>query len=165
MISPCNSERDGARCLRAGLNESGMSLLSVIFILFISSLMVAVGYLNTAPIDDQSRMSQTIARMEKIQAAVALYRTHNGAAPATLDALVTRPPATPVCSVDSDTASASYRTLRGWCGPYIDVSIQQAATLFKTDGWGMAFQYSATTLRSCGQNRVCLDGDDIIIDL
>jgi len=89
---------------------------------------------------------------------------HNNTFPANLTALITDD-GSGACSIDNAIASPTYKRLQGWCGPYMDQSILEAANDYKTDGWGVEFEYDSATgnLISWGPNRADENGggDDI----
>jgi hypothetical protein len=144
-------------------NSKGMTLMSVLLIIFVLGLVATLGYLAPLPQVSQSQSQRTIDRMQVIKIAVTNYRKNFSSNPSTLDALVT--PGTPACAVDSVSTSSFYQQRRGWCGPYIDRAVEQDPSSFKTDGWGTVFQYDAITVVSCGPNRTCGDADDISLTL
>jgi hypothetical protein len=96
-----------------------------------------------------------------IKAIKTYQQQHSSAAPPSLDDLVN--PGTPTCFADKTTTSLTYRTLQGWCGPYVDRVFSGAPSDFKNDGWSTVFQYGSIgpTLKSCGPDRTCGNSDDI----
>ena len=53
-------------------------------------------------------------------------------------------------------------TKLGWRGPYVSTT----DTKWNLDGWGTAIEYTGgaiRTLRSCGKDKVCANGDDIVV--
>jgi hypothetical protein len=110
----------------------------------------------------------TVNRMDAIRSAVTTYKSHHGGTtrPSVLAHLVTTDGGA-ACAIDNNTASATYKSLQGWCGPYLDVVFQEFATEYKTDGWGTEFRWVQATgaLTSCGSNRTCGDSDDIAYTL
>lgn len=149
---------------RRGLGQQGMSLMSLLMVLLAMSLAVTSAYFNAGSAMREESGGATVSRLESLRAAILLYRTHHaGANPGSLDDLVTA--TGPACTIDTNNASVTYRKFSGWCGPYIDQPIQQDVLSFKSDGWGTLIQLSPASLRSCGANRVCADGDDIVLAL
>lgn len=143
------------------ISSMGFTLISVLLIILAMGAFSTALFVSIAPSIKAGQVSLTYQRADVLQAAIKVYKMHNPSAPLTLGALVT-PTATP-CSVDINTASATYRKLRGWCGPYVDQTIA-AVSDFQIDGWGTIFQYNQVTIVSCGPNFVCGDGDDIIFN-
>ncbi|MGZ3711942.1 MAG: hypothetical protein ACXVBE_09300 [Bdellovibrionota bacterium] len=141
-------------------SESGLGLISVVFLLATLTLAVSVAVISVQPTNSADAAAKTMSKMDVIGAAIVRYRSYSGTNPASVDALVTPPsPPTPPCTADVNPASPTFRQLRGWCGPHLDVDI---ASSYKSDGWGVALVYNGTNLRSCGPNRICGDGDDIV---
>lgn len=106
-----------------------------------------------------ARTSVTNQRLSSLRAAItgdasrnqAGYISHMGALPATLADLTTKgtkPDYNPINKT-------------GWNGPYIDGNVNG----WNLDSWGTAYQYSTATrtIRSCGANATCGDGDDITV--
>jgi type II secretory pathway pseudopilin PulG len=149
---------------RPTTDQRGFGLIWILLV--ISGLVIAasVALLSQQPGETANGATITWQRMDAIQKAVGNYKTNNGGTPPTLDALVTKPASAPVCAPDTNASSATFRQIRGWCGPYLDNPLPGSDT-FKRDGWKTLLQYNGTTLTSCGPNRVCGDGDDIKITL
>ncbi len=110
-------------------------------------------------------MQETIVKMDRLAAAIARYKLNNptlapDSKPAVLGDLITNVTGIAVCA-DHNASS----TLRGWCGPYLDISVSNDATDYTTDGWGTTFSWTRAsgTLRSFGPNKVDNAGgsDDI----
>lgn len=139
-----------------------MSFISALFLIVILSVSVMTAFVSVTPIAESNFASLTIQRLETLKTAVNTYETHNsGTGPASLTNLITTTGT--ACTVDTNIASGTYKKLRGWCGPYIDRPLQQDPDSYRTDAWGTLIQYSSTQLRSCGPNRVCNDGDDLVL--
>lgn len=110
---------------------------------------------------DSGSTEDTFKRMSTIQGAISVYKSqHGNAAPNNLDDLISK--TGPNCDVDKNQNSATYRTLQGWCGPYLEKDFTNSSN-FKEDGWGTTLQYDKINIKSCGPNRTCGDGDDIAI--
>ena len=140
-------------------SEGGFSLLVVVVIIFSLGAFAATVFLAIAPSQATRATDVTFQRADVLKAAIAKYKDNNGAVPATLQNLVTTTGM--ACSVNTDTVSANYRKMVGWCGPYVDLPVANAAAEFRTDGWGTAFQLTATELRSCGPDKTCGNTDDL----
>ena len=141
-----------------------MSFISVLIVLVILSITVATGYLAISPAILGQKAEVSITRMEVLREGILRYKSNNaGALPATLDVLVV--PQSPACTADNNSTSATFQSLKGWCGPYVDQTVQQAVDEFKQDGWGTFIEYTPTTLKSCGPDRVCGNGDDIVLTI
>lgn len=146
------------------ISERGFGLIQVVFIMLAVAIAASVAVMNTTSRESSAGSTETYARMDKIRAAAALYRAHGNSTPPSLDALTTPPSGAAACAPDTAPASATFRQLRGWCGPYLE---REAAgtDLLKRDGWRTLMEYTGTTLRSCGPNRTCGDADDITTSL
>jgi type II secretory pathway pseudopilin PulG len=145
-------------------DNRGFSLMGMILLTIIISGLSGTAYILLEPSFTSNRFKRSEEKMNQINSAINVYKTHHsGTAPAVHDHLVT--PVAPPCSVNTDPASSFYRSLQGWCGPYIDQVIAENANDFKTDEWGTAFQYDGVTLRSCGPNKTCGDTDDLTVSL
>jgi hypothetical protein len=145
-------------------SRDGFGMIAVMITILLVGL-AAVGIIqliNPALMTRNGRL--TVDRMELIKSAVAKYKVNHGGStqPTSLDHLVTTDGGA-ACALDNSTTSATYKTLQGWCGPYIDVTFSENSTEFKTDAWGTVFSWTSGTgtLRSCGSNRTCGDSDDI----
>ncbi len=139
-------------------DQDGFTLLSVLMIILAMGLFSAGLFVSIAPSIKAQQVSLTYQRADVLQAAIRKYKLHNPGAPTTLTDLVVAT-ATP-CTVDGNTASATYRSLRGWCGPYVDQTMT-VTNDYQTDGWGKPFTYNQVTIVSCGPNLACGDSDDI----
>lgn len=144
--------------------EAGFGLMQVMFILMGLAIAASVAVMNSAQEDSSAGGAVTYSRLDKIKAAAARYRADGNGTPPTLDALTTAPTGAASCAPDTAPGSSTFRQLRGWCGPYLDRDAAGADQL-KRDGWRTLLQYTGTTLRSCGPNRVCGDADDITTTL
>jgi type II secretory pathway pseudopilin PulG len=146
-------------------NEAGFSLLSLVFLILVLSfagIAITVVLLPSA-LTRQSR--ETVDRAAELRVGILAYAFSHGGIGGThapsLDALVTTDGV--ACAMDLVPTDTTYLTLQGWCGPYVDQSILQSLSNFKTDGWGTLFNYASgtTVITSCGPNRTCGDSDDI----
>ena len=146
----------------------GFGVVGVMLTILLIALAVVgvIQLINPALMTRNGRL--TIDRMEAIKSAVAKYKAnHSGTTyPTSLDHLVSTDGGA-ACSLDNASASATYKTLQGWCGPYIDVAFGENSAEFKTDGWGTLFSWTSGTgtLKSCGSNLTCGDSDDITYSL
>ncbi len=122
--------------------------------------------LTTQPTLRTDQVDVTWKRLGALEEAIDRYRVHHkGLPPSTsLDQLVSQG-GEANCTVDTDPSSSTYRKMLNWCGPYIDPVFQQDASEFQRDGWGSTIEYDTVSLRSCGANRVCGDGDDLVESL
>jgi len=143
-------------------SQSGFGLLQTVMILLSFTALVLVSVSMMDPITKLAAANATNVRLDALKAAINAYRAHIGDNPPNLDALVTATGA--ACAPDTNPSSPTFRSLRGWCGPYIDREFQ-GSDQFKRDGWGALLQYNGNTIVSCGANRTCGDGDDISITL
>lgn len=153
MISPLHTKR---------FNQSGMGMLTVVLMLLLVTITLGV---SVSLLDSQEKTGDagdSLQKMEKIKTAIAKHKADSGSNPANLDLLVSNP--TGACVPDTNPASATFRTLRGWCGPYLSFEFTQG-DLHKRDSWGSVFAYDGINLRSCGPNRSCGDADDIVLAL
>jgi hypothetical protein len=142
--------------------EAGLALLQVLFVALFLAIAASVAVMSLPSQERSEGPTLTWQRMDTIKAAVARYRTNVGGNPANLDALTVAPAGFPACAPDTNPASATFRQLRGWCGPYL-ARDPAGSDLQKRDGWKTLLQYNGVTLASCGPNRICGDGDDITI--
>ena len=144
-------------------NEMGFSFFSMAILLAFLSMGSAL-IISMMSVDSQSGSAEvTFQKMDKIKAAISLYKTQNGdKAPNKIDDLVSKTGSP--CSVDTNTNSSTYRTLQGWCGPYLDQEFTNSSD-FKRDGWGTTFEYDKIILKSCGPNTKCGDSDDISLSI
>ncbi len=81
------------------------------------------------------------------------FENHVGAVPTTL------------AQLNTQGALAAYDpfTKKGWRGPYVSTSTTNAS--WNIDGWGTVIQYTPVTrtLFSCGADKICSNGDDIVV--
>lgn len=144
-------------------NQRGFSFLSVTVLLVFLSLSSSLVLTMLSPITASGSVEDTLKKMDKIKNAIAVYKSqHAGLPPNTLDELVVAQ--TPSCAPDTNSANSTYRTLQGWCGPYLDKSFTNSSE-FKQDAWGSILQYDKINLKSCGPSQVCGDGDDISLPI
>lgn len=156
------------RSLFKKTSNNGFGFLGAILTILLISLTVLGVVQLVAPALMTRNGRITVNRMDAIKTAVAVYKlNHSGSTqPTSLDHLVTTDGGA-TCALDNTPASPTYKTLQGWCGPYIDVAFQEFSTEYKTDGWGTVFSWTSATgiLKSCGSNRTCGDSDDISYSL
>jgi hypothetical protein len=148
------------------LNTQGMGMISVITVILFTALAGTVVFGLIAPNLKVASTDETFKKMEAIKTAITLYRSHHSTTPpASLTDLVQT--VGPPCDADTNPASPTYKTLQGWCGPYLDQPMAQNTDDYKTDGWGTAFVYDpgALTLQSCGPDQSCGGADDITLGL
>lgn len=111
-----------------------------------------------------SSLGITQERMAILKVAIRKYLDTTGRVPATFEELLASSDLTvPSCDIVNEAKAPNYQNLVGWCGPYLKIefySNDQAS--FKTDGWGTLFQNDFQLLRSCGPDKTCNNGDDII---
>jgi hypothetical protein len=140
-------------------SEAGLGLLSVIFLLTTLTIAVGVSLVMLQPANSADAAAKTMSQIDAVAAGIIRYRSFSGANPANIDALITPPALGAPCTADVNPASPTFRQLRGWCGPHVQVDLPNS---FKMDGWGIAMQYNGTQLKSCGPDRTCGTGDDIV---
>jgi type II secretory pathway pseudopilin PulG len=150
------------------IDESGFGFIGMVFIVLLLAVSAITIALSVGSTLGAAQNRATDRRAKVLDWAIARYRTNHGGTagtrPATLDALVVDESLP--CAIDNDaTHPSTYLTLQGWCGPYVDRYLTNAPQEFKTDGWGTAFLYAAGTgvLTSCGPDRNCGNGDDVVI--
>lgn len=143
--------------------EAGFSFLAMVLILLL--LVLGGVALTTAlrPTLSSANLRTTNERVAELRVAIANYKVNHGGttAPPTLAALVTDDGV--VCDVDNVSTSATYLTLQGWCGPYIDQLFTNFPLQYQSDGWGTPLSYNTTSLvlTSCGPDLTCGTSDDI----
>jgi type II secretory pathway pseudopilin PulG len=146
--------------------KSGFGLIGMLLLLLLSSIGAYIIFSTMVPSASTKAMSITTTRVAALRVAILAYqKSHGGAAgtyPPTLSSLVTTD-GTACTAINDPTQTATYLTLQGWCGPYIDSIYAQASSDFQKDGWEQLFLYSSTTniITSCGPDHICGDGDDI----
>jgi hypothetical protein len=144
------------------LNQSGKGMLTEVLMLLLVTITLGV---SVSLLDSQEKTGDagdSLKRREVIKVAIGKHKADSGSNPTNLDLLVSNQ--TGSCSPDVNTASPTFRTLRGWCGPYLSLEFTQG-DLHKRDSWGSLFSYDGINLRSCGPNRSCGDSDDIVLAL
>lgn len=162
-------------------NQNGGILLSMILIMSSAVVVAGLVVVDIATVGVSRKHKETILKMEVLQEAVEAYQEDNATvAPTDLDDLVFDYSAVAcyelcngcvactACAIDNVSANASYLSLQGWCGPYIDQKLQNNFTDFKTDAWGTEFEYDDAgpiVIRSWGPNLTDNGGgsDDITI--
>jgi type II secretory pathway pseudopilin PulG len=134
-------------------------ILATTAVIFITAMLV--------PTISNRQSRETVLKGKSLRLAITAYQaSHGGSAgayPGNLSALVINDNNPKDCTPDNSTASATYMTLQGWCGPYLDQRIVENAEDYRTDGWATQFQYNPSTgaISSCGPNRTCGDADDL----
>jgi hypothetical protein len=112
-------------------------------------------------------MSITTTRVAALRVAITAYqKSHGGVAgplPPSLSSLVTTD-GTACAAINDPLQIATYLTLQGWCGPYIDGTFVQTSPDFQNDGWQQPFLFSSITgvITSCGPDQICGTGDDVV---
>lgn len=149
--------------------QAGFSLLGVLFLILVTSGAVLITVM-LVPLTANRQTKETMMKGKALRAAIEAYKKDhlsfliaNGTTkPAALTALVTNDNLPGTCTFDNTPADATYKTLQGWCGPYLDQVIVENADDYRTDGWGTLFDYVQATdvLTSCGPNRICGTGGD-----
>ncbi len=139
-----------------------MGMLSVVMLLLFVTVTITVSISLMDPQQTPGNVENTIRQMDEIKKAIGKYRADTGANPGNLDQLISQVGG--VCAPDVNPTSATFRKLRGWCGPYMSLDFS-SGDLHKRDGWGSLFSYDGINLRSCGVNKVCGDTDDIVLAL
>jgi len=146
----------------------GVGLIGVVFMILFLGITATGVMMVLVPSRATQQNRETLDKINLIQTAIKKYVLNHGGAggsnPANLTALVTSD-GTGACLVDNNQANvATYLSLQGWCGPYLDQIFQNNLNDYETDGWGTLMQYSAGppyVLKSCGPDRVCPTADDI----
>ena len=153
-------------------STEGFGLIGVIFlILFLSITSVSI-YTVLTSAQSSKQIRQTADTAALLRNGIRTYSlSHGGSAgalPLSLNGLVTTDgvisDGTVNCHTDNNPAHvATYLSLQGWCGPYINQVFQENPNEFKTDGWMSLFQYNSATgvITSCGPDRTCGNGDDL----
>ncbi len=141
------------------VNESGQSFFSVIILVLIAGLSGSIAYIQLSGLQMPHSSFETLDKLETIKNAILTFESNVGSKPTALSELITAQ--SPGCSVDTNTNSSSYRSLQGWCGPYLKIPLDDQTFYYFSDSWGTPLQYSPTRLLSCGPNRICGDSDDI----
>ncbi len=144
-------------------------MIGVLLLLLLAALSVAAIFEMMISPRSTKSMDITTTRVAALRVAIAAYKkSHGGTAgiyPPTLSALVTTD-GTACTAINTPATTATYLTLQGWCGPYIDSVFTQVATDFMNDGWEQPFQWVQATgvITSCGPDQVCGTGDDIVFN-
>lgn len=143
--------------------QKGFGFLSILLLAsFISALSISVIFMID-PQYDSNAVNITNRKASILGTAITKYRdTHNTSAPANLSALITDD-GSGACDLDNTPANPTYQTLQGWCGPYIEVNIQENSNDYQTDGWGNTFTFTQASglLKSCGPDGTCGNADDL----
>jgi len=148
-------------------SEAGISFMTLIFVMVFSAWSVAAVITVVDPGLRTGSEDLTQRRFKTIQTAVSNYRSHVGAWPVNLDGLVSDTASAGACTMDVSPASPTFRSLLGWCGPYVEQIFSGDSTSFKRDGYGTTIVYSsgAHTLTSYGRDRAAGGGDDVTFAL
>lgn len=140
--------------------KKGFGIVAVVMLLLFISIAAVAIFPSILPQRSQEASKETMDKLALLEVAITRFTAdHAGTPPTTLDDLVTS--SGPTCAAEQDEISSQYRKLQGWCGPYVDRLISQNPDDFKRDGWGNDFQWTPSTLKSCGPNLSCGDADDI----
>lgn len=140
--------------------QKGFAMIALMIFLIITSLASVTGWSMQTASREQDAVHQTDVKKKLLLEAIDRYQAdHAGTAPTALVDLVTTTGA--ACAADTNNLSATYRTLQGWCGPYLDRAFTGDPSDYKTDGWGTEFDYNGVNLKSCGPNKTCGNGDDL----
>lgn len=141
-------------------------------------MVVAAVYVTTALFDvrgtvDQERLYKTKKQLSYLEVSIKDFNINNPTSQlAAIDHLLSQPATLSSCFVSYISTYATMQYPRGWCGPYIDTSLFIGTSdAYKEDAWGTAITLSASglsgdytyTLRSCGEDLVCGNGDDVIV--
>lgn len=147
-------------------SQSGFTLISVILILLVMAVGAASVTLLISPGLVSRQARDTNEKATLLQESIDEYADHHlGTPPPTLDSLVNDDGSG--CIPDQDPGNGIYFAgLKGWCGPYLQSVFSEDAFGFKSDAWGVAFQYDPGTgsFYSCGPDQVCGTGDDLTYD-
>lgn len=150
------------------LTSEGFGFLGLVLAILLASIssVTIVALVRTS--ESSRHVQSTVARAKTLREGISNYqRSHGGATtgtyPATLTALVVSDGVP--CTLDNTPTNVNtYRTLQGWCGPYSDQAVAENADEYRTDGWGSFFTIAAGVLRSCGPDRTCGNGDDLVFN-
>ena len=140
------------------LDDQGFTFLGLILVVMIMAVFAAAFFIAIAPSDSTRDAQVTMQRADALRAGLRKFKLHNArTAPANLSKLIVTTGV--ACTVDTNTGSSTYKQLKGWCGPYLDQALSGDG--YQTDGWCVLFEYDGVTLKSCGPNRTCGNGDDV----
>lgn len=150
------------------LGSAGVGLLGMMLVILSLSLAVPLIMMVMSPGVDSQATQVSAMKADILRNGILLYQVNHGGStlPPTLDDLVTTD-AVP-CVADNNPADGSkYKTMQGWCGPYVDQVFQQNPNDFKTDGWGNLFDYDNTNgdITSLGPDGILGTADDIVYNL
>lgn len=159
--------------------KQGSTLIMITALLVIASIYITTALFDVRGTVDQERIYKTNLHLNIIKNAVMDYRRNNPARPlGNLFDLVSQPSGMASCTLSYSATITTMQIPAGWCGPYLDTSNFLADTssgvlsAFTIDEWGANFLVSYTgssnayiyNIRSCGQNGICNDSDDIPMD-
>jgi prepilin-type N-terminal cleavage/methylation domain-containing protein len=160
------------KCLRTKLQPSGFTLIELMMTVLVVCILATVGITQFTDFGKDARNAVTMEKIMALKAAIngdphfysageyskPGYESHCHAPPTTLTDLITMPGA--------GTCSAVYNpfTKTGWRGPYVS----STDSSWNQDAWGTAFEYfvagpPARTIRSCGQDKICGNADDLSV--
>lgn len=144
-------------------------------LIVIASMYVTVALFDIRGTVDQERLYKTKKHITYLQNAIEDYRINNPTYPITaFETLVVQPSGMSSCYLSYSSNFATMQYPRGWCGPYLDTSLFLGnTTAYQEDAWGTSMTLTSSansngvhtyTVRSCGENLVCGDADDISIE-
>ncbi|MBF0316196.1 MAG: hypothetical protein HQK50_16595 [Oligoflexia bacterium] len=140
----------------------GFTFISFITLTMLLSLLSLSTALLLRPALLTSKSIKTNKQLEHLAIAISNYKQHhNQTTPPTLNALLLKDAADALCSLESDHLSSNYGKLKGWCGPYLERTITDTQSEYFIDAYGKAFSYDGASIRSCGENQICGDSDDL----
>jgi len=151
----------------ARFGDRGIAFVSILFLMIFAAAAMAAIYASLEPGNRTFREDLTEKRFATLKTAVALFKTHSGGSwPANLDLMVNQGNQ-PACAIDTNASNAStYRKVRGWCGPYIDLPFSGDTASYLKDGYGTNFVYNSGngTVQTCGKDRICGGGSNAADD-
>ena len=140
-------------------NTSGLTFISIMILMIFFAAAIATIVVVAQPAVTTYREDLTEKRFAALKIAVSRFKTDSGGSwPANLDLMVNQGNQ-PACAIDTNSANSAntWRKLRGWCGPYIDLPYSSDGSSYLTDGYGTNFVYNSGngSVQSCGKDRVC----------
>ena len=147
----------------------GFTLVEMLVVILVIATLSAIGISQYIHFDQDAKVAVTKDRLNRIRTAILGdsrvvsggvyaqpgYSGHCGGLPVDLKDLVEMP-GDGICASPYDPM-----TRQGWRGPYVSGTAAELAV----DVWGTALDYQpgSKSLRSCGPNLICGDGDDIVV--
>src|ERR1700722_1523371 len=118
--------------------QRGFGFIAMVFTLMGLAVLSAAIFLAFPPSESERGVRVTMQRADVLQAAIRKYKAQNATtAPNVLTDLVNTTGVP--CAPDTSPSSSTYRSLKGWCGPYVDQMFTGTADEYLYDGWGLLF--------------------------